>query len=99
MCDIRVGETARALQGGQGCHSEGLQHSGRMGQHGLCDGKDSGSLAHWMGLPFWEQLARWHLYRKSLAGPEGQEHESAVCPGATENLLQSRVRFTRFGRT
>lgn len=98
-CDIGLGETVRALQEEQGCRSEGLQQPGRMGQQGMCDGKDSGSLAHWMWLPFWEQLARWHFCRKNLVGPEGQECESTVCPGDTESLLQSRVRFTGFGRT
>lgn len=33
-------ETVRALQGGQGCHSEGFKQSGRMGQQGLCDSRD-----------------------------------------------------------
>lgn len=35
--DIGLGETVNALEGEQGCHSEGLKQSGRMGQQGTCD--------------------------------------------------------------
>lgn len=35
--DIRLGERVSALEGEQGCHSEGLKQSGRMGQQETCD--------------------------------------------------------------
>lgn len=77
--DPGLGETLSGLGGEQGRVQRDLWKNGPAGNLGRSAKTNAVLHVGWENWADWEQLARWHLCRKGLAGPDGQVEFGQQC--------------------